>query len=130
MESKPPKLRVVPDPNDPAFELIPAPPRPKPDQPVRARLPRGRKPFVRVPWSWVSDRRRFPAHTSLLLVLIYRSREGQQPVRLTLAVAKEAGIDPRRRSLYARQLERSGDVRITRDGQHSLTLTVLSTYTT
>ena len=51
-------------------------------------------------------------------------------VRLTSAVAKEAGIDPRLKSRYARQLERSGDVRIARDGQHSLTLTVLSTYVT
>jgi hypothetical protein len=65
-----------------------------------------------------------------LLVLIYRSREGRQPVRLTSAVAKEAGIDPRLKSRYARQLERSGDVRITGDGHHSLTLIVLSVYAT
>jgi hypothetical protein len=127
-ESKPPKLRIVRDPNDPEFELIPAPPRPKPDQseqPVGARLPRANPPFVRVPLVWIADDRWFSPRMRLLLVLAYRSREGRQPVKLSAAIEKEANIPSRQRHRLAQQLERLGAVQVKRDGRRQLTLTVL-----
>jgi hypothetical protein len=44
---------------------------------------------------------------------------------LTAEVAKEAGINPPKRWQYARSLEQLGVVRISRDEQPSLILTVL-----
>jgi hypothetical protein len=92
---------------------------------ARARLPRSTRPWARVWLSELGDRRLFPPALRLLLVLRYRSYEGQEMVRLTEDITAEAGISNRIRHRYARQLERCGVVRVEREGQHSLLITVL-----
>jgi hypothetical protein len=108
------------DPNAPEPERKPK--VRKTTKPARPRLPRSDKPFTRVFHSWIGL---FPPRSRLLLVLIYRSREGREKVQLTAAIAAEAGIPSPDKSRYARELEQLGLVRVERDGQAVLTVTVL-----
>ena len=66
-----------------------------------------------------------PPAYRLLCVLRCRSFRGRKKLVLTAEIATEAGIDPRKRSRYAKVLEKLGAVQVGRDGQHTLTVTVL-----
>jgi hypothetical protein len=110
------------DPNAPEPEHKPKARKSPAAKPARPRLPRSYKPFTRVFHSWIGL---FPPRSRLLLVLIYRSREGREKVQLTAAIAAEAGIPSPDKSRYARELEQLGLVRVERDGQAVLTLTAL-----
>jgi hypothetical protein len=125
-ESKPPRLRIVRDPNDPAFELIPAPPRSKSDQsepgnPQR----RGQKPrmpkidgkFAPVEPKRLQDRRYdivYPPRTRLFLFIVARSKRGTAPFALTNVLAATLGLDRYHKSRLLGQLEQHGLVVITR----------------
>jgi len=123
-----PKLRLVADEFESALEDVdddlyagegPAP------KAKLFRLPRSKKPFTRIFHSWLTDHELFPPLVRLLMVLVYRSHEGVRPVELTAKVAAEAHLPSRKRSYYARWLERLGAVSLERDGQGVLTVTVL-----
>jgi hypothetical protein len=109
------------DPNAPEPERKPRAKKTPAPRPARPRLPRTDKLFTRVFHSWI---KLFPPRSRLLLVLMYRSREGRKKVRLTAAIAAEAGIPNLDKSRYARELERQGLVRVEREGQAELTLMV------
>jgi hypothetical protein len=112
------------DPNAPEPERKPKTRKTSASKPARPRLPLSDKPFARVWLSELADHRLFPAATRLFLVLRFRSHEGHEKVRLTAAIAAEASIPNREKSHYARALERLGVVRIEREGQQELMLTV------
>jgi hypothetical protein len=111
----------LPDDGDP-LDYVPPASAPKPKA---AKLPRSTKPFIRVYYSWLKHHELFPSHIRLLLVLLYRSREGRQSVRLTADIATEAGIEERHRSHCARKLERMGVVQIEPQGTDTQQLLVV-----
>jgi hypothetical protein len=115
------------DPNAPEPERAPKARATPTARLARARLPRSDRPFARVWLSELANHQLFPiALTRLFLVLRYRSHEGREKVRLTAAIAAEASIPNREKSRYARDLERRGLVRVEREGQQELLLTLLS----
>jgi hypothetical protein len=111
------------DPNAPEPERKPKARKTPTTKPARPRLPRSDNPFARVWLAELTDLRLFPAAiTRLFLVLRYRSHEGHEKVRLTAAIAAEAGVPNREKSRYARELEQLGVVHIEREGQEELVL--------
>lgn len=137
MKTKRPHLRLVPKaetkpvaqaaPNDPPFDpeqyryVLP----PGSAKVRREYLARTSRPFARVYLDHLTNVDLFPAHVRLWLVLLYRTREGQRSVQLTQEIAQEAGVSVRKRYRYARQLERLGAIAVEREGNHTLSVTLL-----
>jgi hypothetical protein len=107
---------------DPLLDGRHVPERPEPKRP---RFNRSKHPWGRVNLSELADHRVFSPLVRLLVVLRYRSHDGQETVRLDQEVADAASIPIRDKSRYARQLEKCGKIRIERDGQRMMIITVI-----
>lgn len=83
-----------------------------------ARLKRLPSYFFRVPLSVVVEPSRpcpFDAKGRLYLILLFRTHFGQREVRVTTALAREAGIDDRRmKAMHLKHLEQDGWIRVER----------------
>jgi hypothetical protein len=90
-------------------------------------LPRSKKHFARVLFSWLAVSERdggYSAWVRLHLCLWFRSHEGKRTVRLTSAVAAEAHLDRKSKLRRLRQLEARGLVSVVRDGRKVPVVTV------
>jgi hypothetical protein len=92
--------------------------------PKTGRLPRIEEPWSPMPLSRLTKPGLLPGHVRLLMVLIYRSRRGREPVELDAAVAADADISLRNRSRYARRLEQLGEIHVGQHGQTQFTVTM------
>jgi hypothetical protein len=82
-------------------------------QPVKRRLARAVKPFIRIPAEWIKNPA-FNDRTRLLLLLIQETREGNRtaPVALTSAFAAKAGVSPYSKNRCLRHLQKAGLINI------------------
>jgi hypothetical protein len=125
---EPPKLCLVPNYDDLAFEFLPAPPRPKTEQPARARVRRSDKLFAAVPLDWLTDRRwdrNIPAKFRLYLYLWIKTHRGQREVSLTNAMAADIGLVRQDKARWLAVLEKQGQICVNRQGRETLVITLV-----
>ena len=115
------------DPFDPRrFRLGPGKPTP-----VARRMQRSSVPFARSLLPWLTDRRWdaiYPPRTRLWLLLLIKSKEGRDSVRLTNSMAAEIGLDRHAKARALAQLKRVGLISVTQTGHKVPIVAVLAAF--